>query len=185
MDRAAHLSNQPDFEDWEAADQPSDRRQVLRRQPPLWARLGRALRTDPALPHVQTETRTRSGDIQQREIEFAPYNQVACFPPGIGKQTNQINTYMNITSKWKYAPGLMLATIALLSTRTASADDLTSQSRAALQQPRSLSPSVPASMASRLVCKPTNQIALNSYSQPTIWMTKSIYFSNNKPDPHL
>src|SRR2546430_3114558 len=41
---------------------------------------------------------------------------------------------MNITSKWKYAPGLMLATVALLSTRTASADDLTSQSRAALQQ---------------------------------------------------
>ena len=41
---------------------------------------------------------------------------------------------MSITSKWKYAPGLMLATIALLSTRTASADDLTSQSRAALQQ---------------------------------------------------
>ncbi|PYL69131.1 MAG: twin-arginine translocation pathway signal protein [Verrucomicrobia bacterium] len=34
----------------------------------------------------------------------------------------------------EYAPGLMLATIALLSTRTASADDLTSQSRAALQQ---------------------------------------------------
>ena len=41
---------------------------------------------------------------------------------------------MNITSKWKYAPGLMLATVALLSTRTVSADDLTSQSRAALQQ---------------------------------------------------
>src|SRR5438094_9518399 len=128
MDRAAHLSNQPDFEDWEAADQPSDRRQVLRRQPPLWARLGRALRIDPALPYIQTETRTRSGDIQQREIGFAPYNQVACFPPGIGKQTNQINIYMSITSKC--APGLMLATIALLSTRTASADDLTSQSRA-------------------------------------------------------
>src|SRR5438067_12198674 len=41
---------------------------------------------------------------------------------------------MNITSKWKYAPGLMLATVALLSTHTASADDLTSQPRAALQQ---------------------------------------------------
>ena len=41
---------------------------------------------------------------------------------------------MNITSKWKYAPGLMLATAALLNIRTASADDLTSQSRAALQQ---------------------------------------------------
>ena len=41
---------------------------------------------------------------------------------------------MSITSKWKYAAGLMLATIALLGTRTASADDLTSQSRAALQQ---------------------------------------------------
>jgi lipid-binding SYLF domain-containing protein len=41
---------------------------------------------------------------------------------------------MNNTSKWKYAPGLMLATIALLSTHTAFADDLTSQSRAALQQ---------------------------------------------------
>jgi lipid-binding SYLF domain-containing protein len=40
---------------------------------------------------------------------------------------------MNITSKWKYAPGLMLATVALLSTRTASADDLTSDSRRALQ----------------------------------------------------
>jgi lipid-binding SYLF domain-containing protein len=41
---------------------------------------------------------------------------------------------MNITSKWKYAPGLMLATVALLSTRTASADDLISASRRALQQ---------------------------------------------------
>ena len=41
---------------------------------------------------------------------------------------------MSLTSKWKYAAGLMLATIALLGTRTASADDLTSQSRAALQQ---------------------------------------------------
>jgi lipid-binding SYLF domain-containing protein len=41
---------------------------------------------------------------------------------------------MNITSKWKYAPGLMLATVALLCTQTASADDLTSQSRAALRQ---------------------------------------------------
>jgi lipid-binding SYLF domain-containing protein len=41
---------------------------------------------------------------------------------------------MNITSKWKYAPGLMLATVALLITRTVSADDLTSDSRRALQQ---------------------------------------------------
>src|SRR5437762_402574 len=41
---------------------------------------------------------------------------------------------MNITSKWKYASGLMLATVALFSTHTASADDLTTQSRAALQQ---------------------------------------------------
>jgi len=41
---------------------------------------------------------------------------------------------MNITSKWKYAAGLMLATVALLSIRTASADDLTSQSAAALRQ---------------------------------------------------
>jgi lipid-binding SYLF domain-containing protein len=41
---------------------------------------------------------------------------------------------MNIKSKWKYALGLMLATVALLSTGTASADDLTSDSRRALQQ---------------------------------------------------
>src|SRR5947208_11998950 len=41
---------------------------------------------------------------------------------------------MNITSKWKYAPGLMLATVALLSTHTASADDLTNDSRRALHQ---------------------------------------------------
>ena len=41
---------------------------------------------------------------------------------------------MNITSKWKYALGLVLATVVLLGTRTVSADDLTSQSRAALQQ---------------------------------------------------
>src|SRR5438128_10251876 len=41
---------------------------------------------------------------------------------------------MHITSKWKYAPGLMLAIAALLGTRTASADDLTSDSRRALQQ---------------------------------------------------
>jgi lipid-binding SYLF domain-containing protein len=41
---------------------------------------------------------------------------------------------MNITSKWKYASGLMLTSIALLSTGTASADDLTNDSRRALQQ---------------------------------------------------
>ena len=41
---------------------------------------------------------------------------------------------MNITSKWKYAAGLLLATVALLSTGTASADDLISQSRRALQK---------------------------------------------------
>ncbi len=39
---------------------------------------------------------------------------------------------MNITSKWKYATGLMLATVAFLG--TASADDLTSDARHALQQ---------------------------------------------------
>jgi lipid-binding SYLF domain-containing protein len=39
---------------------------------------------------------------------------------------------MNITSKWKYAAGLILATVAFLG--TASADDLTSDSRRALQQ---------------------------------------------------
>jgi lipid-binding SYLF domain-containing protein len=41
---------------------------------------------------------------------------------------------MNITSKWKYALGILLATVALLGTGTASADDLISQSRRALQQ---------------------------------------------------
>jgi hypothetical protein len=41
---------------------------------------------------------------------------------------------MNIRSKWKYAPGLMLAVVALLNTGTASADNLTSDSRRALQQ---------------------------------------------------
>src|SRR5438128_7787226 len=41
---------------------------------------------------------------------------------------------MNITSKWKYAPCLTLATVALLSIHTASADDLISDSRRALQQ---------------------------------------------------
>jgi len=41
---------------------------------------------------------------------------------------------MNITSKWKYAPGLMLATLALFSTHTAFADDLTADSSRALQQ---------------------------------------------------
>jgi lipid-binding SYLF domain-containing protein len=41
---------------------------------------------------------------------------------------------MKITSKWKYTAGLTLATIALLAARTASADSLTSDSRAALQQ---------------------------------------------------
>src|SRR6059036_2356988 len=40
---------------------------------------------------------------------------------------------MNITTKWKYAPGLVLATVALLSTHTASAD-LISDSRGALHQ---------------------------------------------------
>src|SRR6266513_6338324 len=41
---------------------------------------------------------------------------------------------MHITSTWKYAPCLMLATVALLSTHTAFADDLTSDSLRALQQ---------------------------------------------------
>jgi lipid-binding SYLF domain-containing protein len=41
---------------------------------------------------------------------------------------------MNITLKSKYAAGLMLAAIAFLGTRTAFADDLTRDSRHALQQ---------------------------------------------------
>ena len=41
---------------------------------------------------------------------------------------------MNSPSKWKYATVLLLATVALLTTGTASADDLISQSRRALQQ---------------------------------------------------
>ena len=41
---------------------------------------------------------------------------------------------MNMTSKWKYAAGLLLATVALLTTGTASADGLISDSRRALQQ---------------------------------------------------
>ena len=41
---------------------------------------------------------------------------------------------MNITSKGKYPLGLLLATVALLGTGTASADDLISESRRALQQ---------------------------------------------------
>jgi len=41
---------------------------------------------------------------------------------------------MNSTSKWKYAAGLLLATVALLGTGTASADDLVSESRRAVQQ---------------------------------------------------
>jgi lipid-binding SYLF domain-containing protein len=41
---------------------------------------------------------------------------------------------MNITSKWKYSAGLVIAVIALLSTREAFADDLTSDCHRALQQ---------------------------------------------------
>jgi lipid-binding SYLF domain-containing protein len=41
---------------------------------------------------------------------------------------------MNTTLKWKYSAGLVIATIAFLSTRVASADDLTNDSRRALQQ---------------------------------------------------
>jgi lipid-binding SYLF domain-containing protein len=41
---------------------------------------------------------------------------------------------MNITSKLKYAAGPLLAAVTLLSIRTAAADDLTSDSRRALQQ---------------------------------------------------
>jgi lipid-binding SYLF domain-containing protein len=41
---------------------------------------------------------------------------------------------MNIASKWKYAAGLLVATVALLGTGTVSADDLISESRRALQQ---------------------------------------------------
>jgi len=41
---------------------------------------------------------------------------------------------MNIISKWRYAAGLMLAAITFLAARTATADDLTGNSRRALQQ---------------------------------------------------
>ena len=41
---------------------------------------------------------------------------------------------MNITLNLKYTAGLLLATVALLSARTEAADDLTRESRAALQQ---------------------------------------------------
>jgi lipid-binding SYLF domain-containing protein len=41
---------------------------------------------------------------------------------------------MNITLNLKYTAGLLLATVALLSAHTASADDLNRESRAALQQ---------------------------------------------------
>src|SRR5437016_7458911 len=41
---------------------------------------------------------------------------------------------MHITSKLKYAAGPLLAVVTLLTTRTASADDLTSDSRRALRQ---------------------------------------------------
>jgi lipid-binding SYLF domain-containing protein len=41
---------------------------------------------------------------------------------------------MNITLNLKYTAGLLVATVALLSQRTAVADDLTSESRAALRQ---------------------------------------------------
>src|SRR5947209_8492560 len=42
--------------------------------------------------------------------------------------------HMNITPRWKYAAGLTLATIALFAVRTASADELTSEARQALNQ---------------------------------------------------
>jgi lipid-binding SYLF domain-containing protein len=41
---------------------------------------------------------------------------------------------MNITSKWKYAAGLVLATAAFVHPQIATADGLTNQSRRALQQ---------------------------------------------------
>jgi len=41
---------------------------------------------------------------------------------------------MNIILKWKYAAGLTVATVTLLTARTASADDLTSESRHAVHQ---------------------------------------------------
>jgi lipid-binding SYLF domain-containing protein len=72
--------------------------------------------------------------MQERSINSPLHNSVTYFPPDTTKDPNEVNTYMNITSKWKYAPGLVLAALALLSTRTASADDLTSDSRLALQQ---------------------------------------------------
>jgi hypothetical protein len=45
-----------------------------------------------------------------------------------------MNTYMKIISKSKYTAGLLLAAVTLLITGTASADDLMSDSRRALQQ---------------------------------------------------
>ena len=65
VDRAAHFSNQPDFEDWEATDQPSGRRKILRRLTALRARLGRAFQPHPALPDRETETNTYSRHLRQ------------------------------------------------------------------------------------------------------------------------
>jgi lipid-binding SYLF domain-containing protein len=47
---------------------------------------------------------------------------------------------MNNTSKWKLLPGLLIALVAIVSLRTASADSLTSESRQALQQLTSQNP---------------------------------------------
>jgi lipid-binding SYLF domain-containing protein len=57
---------------------------------------------------------------------------------------------MNITPKLKCAFGLMLATVAILTTPTASADSLTSESRRALQQLTAQNPAA-ARMRSRAV----------------------------------
>ncbi len=63
MDRAAHFSNQPDSENWEAANQPPNRWQILCRYTALRPELGRPLRFDTALSNRQTPRTDREDQL--------------------------------------------------------------------------------------------------------------------------
>src|SRR5205823_4751262 len=64
VEEHAYFPKQPDSKDRKATDQPPDRRQILRRFPTLWPRLGRALQSHTALPESRSETRTnRRNDL--------------------------------------------------------------------------------------------------------------------------
>src|SRR5205823_10394695 len=70
VDCPRHFSNQPDFEDWETADQPPNRRQILCRYTALRPQLGRPLRLDAAVSNGQTSRARREDQLRKAVINW-------------------------------------------------------------------------------------------------------------------